>query len=203
MVHSLQQTHLRLTWAESLPILHLLWILPPELSFDNNLDIQSFWKQVQSTQTEICHFGFMGWCEKGVKIWTYDFCVTWSLMMQCPSLNKSRQITSQPLLWKIYNWQPYQQNKKTGTWTRVPWNKKETKSVIDYIVIKKEDEQLVRDNIVDEADSMKIQIPPQHSMPRLKNTAHNWKHNENPLETKNEEGWKDFNEEVQKLETEG
>ena len=57
--------------------------------------------------------------------------------------------------------------------------------------------------IVDEADSMKIQIPPQHNMPRLKNTAHNWKHKENPLETKNEEGWKDFNEEVQKLETEG
>ena len=46
---------------------------------------------------------------------------------------------------------------KTGTWTRVPWNKKETKSVIDYIVIKKEDEQLVRDNIVDEAESIKIQ----------------------------------------------
>ena len=34
-----------------------------------------------------------------------------------------------------------------------PMEKKETKSVIDYIVIKKEDEQLVRD----EAESIKIQ----------------------------------------------
>ena len=46
---------------------------------------------------------------------------------------------------------------KTGTWTRVPWNKKETKSVIDYIVTKKEDEKYVPDNKVDEAESIKIQ----------------------------------------------
>ena len=43
------------------------------------------------------------------------------------------------------------------TWTRVPWNKKEPNSTIDYIIIKKGDEQLVTENIVDETEALKIQ----------------------------------------------
>ena len=35
----------------------------------------------------------------------------------------------------------------TGTWTRVLWIKKEPNSTIDYIIIKKGDEQLVMENI--------------------------------------------------------
>ena len=38
-----------------------------------------------------------------------------------------------------------------------PMEQKGNQSMIDYIVIEKEDEQLVRDNIIDEAESMKIQ----------------------------------------------
>ena len=96
---------------------------------------------------------------------------------------------------------------KTGTWTSVPWNKKETKSVIDYIVIKKEDEKLVTDNIVDEAESIKIQGTNKSDHNTLclalkiphtneSTTITRWK-------LKNEEGWKYFNKELQKLETEG
>ena len=96
---------------------------------------------------------------------------------------------------------------KTGTWTRVPWNKKETKSVIDYIVIKKEDEKLVTDNIVDEAESIKIQGTNKSDHNTLclalkiphtneSTTITRWK-------LKNEEGWKYFNEELRKIETEG
>ena len=88
-----------------------------------------------------------------------------------------------------------------------PMEQKETKSVIDYIVIKKEDEKLVTDNIVNEAESIKIQgtnksdhntlclalkIP--HTNESTKITR--WK-------LKNEEGWKYFNKELQRLETEG
>ena len=96
---------------------------------------------------------------------------------------------------------------KTGTWTKVPWNKKETKSVIDYIVIKKEDEKLVTDNIVDEAESIKIQGTNKSDHNTLclalkiphtneSTTITRWK-------LKNEEGWKYFNEELRKIETEG
>ena len=44
-----------------------------------------------------------------------------------------------------------------GTWTRVPWNKKEPNSIIDYTIIKKGDEQLVTENIVDETEALKMQ----------------------------------------------
>ena len=96
---------------------------------------------------------------------------------------------------------------KTGTWTRVPWNKKETKSVIDYIVIKKEDAKLVTDNTVDEAESIKIQGTNKSDHNTLCLTLKIPHTNESTTITrwklKNEEGWKYFNEELRKIETEG
>ena len=92
-----------------------------------------------------------------------------------------------------------------GTWTRVPWNKKEPNSTIDYIIIKKGDEQLVTEIIVDETEALKIQgvnksdhntmcltLQIKHTEATTKVTR--WKIN-------NEDGWTEFNKEVQKIET--
>ena len=93
---------------------------------------------------------------------------------------------------------------KLGTWTRVPWNKKEPNSTIDYIIIKKGDEQIVTENIVDETEALKIQgvnksdhntlcltLQIKHTETTTKMTR--WKIN-------NEDGWAEFNKEVQKIE---
>ena len=89
-----------------------------------------------------------------------------------------------------------------GSWTRVPWNKKEPNSTIDYIIIKKGDEQLVTEIIVDETEALKIQgvnksdhntlcltLQIKHTETTTKVTR--WKIN-------NEDGWAEFNKEVQK-----
>lgn len=91
-----------------------------------------------------------------------------------------------------------------GTWTRVPWNPKEKKSVIDYMIIKKEDENRIEENIVDEAGTLKIrgEKASDHNTlcltmrinPKMeKKTTTKWRLN-------NEEGWREFNEKIQRME---
>ena len=62
---------------------------------------------------------------------------------------------------------------------------------------------MVRDNIVDEAESIKIQGTNKSNHNTLCLATHKWKHSDNPMETKKRRRMEYFNKELQKLETEG
>ena len=92
---------------------------------------------------------------------------------------------------------------ETGTWTREPWTDRESKSAIDYIIIKEGDEKSILENIVDEAGALKVRGSKQSdhnslsitldiSIAPTKKTISRWK-------LTNEEGWKTFNEEINKV----
>ncbi len=92
---------------------------------------------------------------------------------------------------------PISTQSQTGTWTRVNRNKPSERSVIDYIVVKKEDSAAVTENIVDEIGQYRIK--------GMKDTDHNtllitFKCSEERKSSKitrwrtnNKEGWINFN----------
>ena len=96
----------------------------------------------------------------------------------------------------------------TGTWTRVPWNKKRTQLNNRLHNHQKGDEQLAIENIVDETEAQlkganKSDFNTLCLTLRIKHTEENTKMSRWKNKNKNEDEWTDSNKEIQRIEIKG
>ena len=132
-----------LTVSQNSNFLFILWF--------EKYNMQSIFKCVFMS-LNVLNWPCKNWRHYGLNIMTSWWC--------CPLLLHPQTIVKTPSYCSVLSWHSLTiltLYLSGGEEQLADQNKTEVKSVIDYIIIEKDEEQLIQDNIVDKAESTKIQ----------------------------------------------